>query len=212
MVEEQDVDLPSSHKYSKSTSLSGTIHTEQLLSASRRPQTSKRQKNFNVARQDKRKKREKGMETGLAPQGGRCGRKISPPWEVPSPAGRSTQMEGELQSLGGRVQQLVIVEGPAQMVHTSALCTLADMLIYWCGEARCQSSAFRVRPREGLAVQRQPEEAGEWQLCVHSEEAGACQRQDTIVGQGVHVRREARPPQELCFLNLGSQATRHHLT
>lgn len=70
------------------------------------------------------------------------------------------------------------------MVHTSALCTLADMLISWCGEARCQSSAFRVRPREGLAVQRQPEEAGEWQLSVHSEEAGACQRQDTIVGYG----------------------------
>lgn len=57
-------------------------------------------------------------------------------------------MEGERQSLGGRVQQLVIMEGPTQMVHTSALCTLADMLIYLCGEARYQSSGFRVRPRE----------------------------------------------------------------
>ena len=57
-------------------------------------------------------------------------------------------MEGERQSLGGRVQQLVIMEGPAQMVHTSAPCTLADMLIYLCGEAQCQSSGFRVRSRE----------------------------------------------------------------
>ena len=86
------MELPSSHKYVKNKC--GTILTEHLLNAVRRPQTSKGAKkspcNWIGQKKKKKREREKGIWMGPVPLGGSCERvKVLACWEVPSLVGRS---------------------------------------------------------------------------------------------------------------------------
>ena len=99
------MELTSSHKYIKNTSTCGTLLTEHLLNAGRRPQTSERARkspcNWVGQKKEEKLKREKGTMMGPEPLGGSCERRnVSTPWEIPSLVGRSVGMEGELWSLG----------------------------------------------------------------------------------------------------------------
>ena len=79
-----------SYKNIKNTSTSRTIHTEHLLNADRRPQTSERARKPPRNWVGQRKKKTKGIGTGPVPQGGSCeGGKVPALWKVSSPAGRS---------------------------------------------------------------------------------------------------------------------------
>ena len=79
---------PSSHKYIRNTSTCGTIPTEHLLNAGRRPQTSQMARNSlhtSVGQKKKEKTEDKRIGTGHAPLGGSCeGGKVSTYYEVPS--------------------------------------------------------------------------------------------------------------------------------
>ena len=70
MMEKQDMELISSHKFIKNTSTSGMIYTEHLVNASRRPQTSKRTRKPPHDQAGQRKKERKGIRTGLHPREG----------------------------------------------------------------------------------------------------------------------------------------------
>ena len=63
------------HKYIRNTSTCGTIPTEHLLNAGRRPQTSQKGRNSPrtwVRQKKKEKNRDKRIGMGLAPVGGSC--------------------------------------------------------------------------------------------------------------------------------------------
>ena len=89
------MELTFSHKNIKNTSTSGTIHTEHLLNAGRRPQTSKKVRKPPHNWVGQKKKSRMGMEH--LPQGGNI-KRVLELREVPSPVGRSTWMEGNIRA------------------------------------------------------------------------------------------------------------------
>ena len=99
MAEEQKVELTFPHKNMKNTSTSGTVHTEHLLNAGRRPQTSKKVRKhpdnwLGQKEKEKERNRHRACSRGESSEGG----KVPTPWEVPSPVGRSTWMEGNIRA------------------------------------------------------------------------------------------------------------------
>ena len=125
--------LTSSYKCNKNTSTWGTILTEYLLNAGRRPQTSEepRKSPRKQAGQKKKEENKVRKESGwyLHPwEGGSCERRNVPtPWEVPSPVRRSGGTKGELRNLGGECSNSIAtarIERPqmvsATVLHSSA--------------------------------------------------------------------------------------------
>lgn len=85
MVEEQDVELTSSFKNIKNTSMSRTIHVEHLLNANRRHRTSKKARKPHKAKLGQgggegqnRKKGERGSRKDLSPREGIVREKMVP--------------------------------------------------------------------------------------------------------------------------------------
>lgn len=62
MMEKQDMELISSHKFIKNTSTSGIVHTEHLLNTGRNLRLLEGQDNLHITRQGKRKEREARKE------------------------------------------------------------------------------------------------------------------------------------------------------
>ena len=157
--------LTFSHKYIKNTSTCGTVLTEHLLNAGRRPQTPKRARKsphnwVGQKKKGKKKKREreKGIRTGPAPQRRSRERgKVCVPWEVPSLAGQSARMEGELWSLRGEHSNW-FMEGKAERdLHrwqVSLPCTpQPEMLTCWGWQGLgAEAWVLEVRPRERTGV------------------------------------------------------------
>ena len=115
------------------------------------------------------------------PQGVSCeGGKVLTPWEVSSLSWRSAWMEGEFQSFGGEHSNWCAEGKMDSNVHRRSApppcAPQTETLVCQCGwglGAEAQLSEVRPRKRNGLDVQRQPEEAGLWQLRGYSEETRA---------------------------------------
>ena len=65
IVEEESMELNSSHKNIKNASTSGTIHTEHLLNSGKRPP-------LNQVEQKEKREKEKEIRIGPEPQGRSC--------------------------------------------------------------------------------------------------------------------------------------------
>ena len=172
------MELTSSHKYIKNTSTCGTLLTEHLLNAGRRPQTSERARkspcNWVGQKKEEKLKREKGTMMGPEPLGGSCERRnVSTPWEIPSLVGRSVGMEGELWSLGEECSNWFAEGKMERNVHRQLVlvpCALQpEMLVCWCRRGLgAEAQLWTSDPERGLGlvVWRQPEGAGVW--CSHN--------------------------------------------
>ena len=91
---------------------------------------------------------------GLVPQGGSCEEgNISPPWEGPSPEGRSAWTEGVLRRLRGECSNQFAEGKTDRDVHRWLVpppyVPQPEMLICWYGQGLdAEALALEVRPRE----------------------------------------------------------------
>ena len=174
MLEEQDVKLTFSHKYIKNTSTCLIILTEYLLNAGRRPQTSERaRKSLHNWVGQKKKEREKGIWMAgwdLHPWEGAMKEEmflytgVSPHWQGDQPRQRGSFGVLEESATTGFQQPEQRETCTDGQCHHPALPSLRCVSTIVGRDWVLKLGLWRsdLGRGLGLAVRKQPEEAGVW--------------------------------------------------
>ena len=121
MAEEYEAEFTALHRNIEKTPTSGTIHTEQLLSTDRKPQTSEKTRKPPCNWVGQKEKEKEEIRTGSVPQGGSCeGGKVPAPWVGSSSAEKLDWIDGEFWRQNGESSEYLESKTDSNLHRRSA--------------------------------------------------------------------------------------------